>query len=64
MLQAKSASARTDDWPFWMVWNGSLNVTIRAIEAATGQHIVAMPFLPRAAAEKLSDYCNENSIII
>lgn len=64
MLIAKSASDRTDEWPFWMVWNGSINVTVRAIEAVTGNHVVAMPFLPRSIAEKLADHCNENSIII
>jgi len=64
MLTAKSAGDRTGDWPFWMVWNGSVNVTIKAIEAATGQRVVGMPFLPRAAAEKMADFCNEKSINI
>jgi hypothetical protein len=26
-VYARSASDNTDDWPFWMVWNGHLNVT-------------------------------------
>lgn len=25
-VTARSASDNTDDWPFWMLWNGSLNV--------------------------------------
>ena len=62
MLVAKSASDRTDDWPFWMVWNGQLNVTIPVMERLTGERIVSMPFLPRDLAEKAVEAANEAGI--
>jgi hypothetical protein len=27
MLIARSASDKTEDWPFWMIWDGIVNVT-------------------------------------
>jgi hypothetical protein len=30
---ARSASDKTDDWPYWMVWDGTTNVTAETIDA-------------------------------
>lgn len=49
---ARSANDRTEDWPFWMVWDGSLNVTCRVIEKVTGKHSF-FPFVTREQAEWL-----------
>lgn len=37
-VTARSASDRTDDWPFWMIWDGSLNITNRVGYALTQGH--------------------------
>lgn len=54
-LVARSASDKTDDWPFWMVWDGTRNVTGSAVELATGGEVPRSPFgpgfLPRGTAE-------------
>ena len=52
-LVAKSANDHTDDWPFWMVWNGRLNVTCRVIEKVTGKALGGFPFVTREQAEWL-----------
>lgn len=56
---AKSASDKSDDWPLWMVWDGQLNITIKAIKSITGKDIVGMPFLPRKLCEKLAAELNQ-----
>lgn len=58
-LIARSASDKTDDWPFWMVWNGSLNVTgptARSLGIAIDDGVV---FAPRPIAEALAAIYNK-----
>ena len=55
---ARSASDRTDDWPFWFVADqdqGGLNVTVALVPEMRG----FMPFLPRPIAEELARFANE-----
>lgn len=61
-LVAKSASDKTDDWPFWMVWDGRTNVTIKVIEELTGRRFVCMPFGPRSVIEQIVEKANEIGI--
>jgi hypothetical protein len=52
---AKSASAKTDDWPFWFVADeAGLNITVRLMPELRGY----MPFVPREAAEELARKAN------
>lgn len=54
---ARSASDRTDDWPFWYIADrsrGSLNVTIQLVPEMRGY----MPFLPRYVAEYVAQQAN------
>lgn len=54
---AKSASDKTDDWPFWMVVNDNgLNVTAALLPELWGR----MPFLSRPAAEELARLATED----
>lgn len=50
---ARSATDDADDWPFWMVWDGSLNVTCKAVEKVTGLDADGFPFVTREQAEWL-----------
>lgn len=55
---ARSASDKTEDWPFWFVADnshGGLNVTLALIEKLFGQRPVCMPFLPRESAIALAE---------
>lgn len=64
MLIARSASNKTNDWPFWMVWDGSRNVT-GYVEAALGLREwpeTGPGFLPRARAETLAAQANEEAV--
>lgn len=59
--RARSASDRTDDWPFWYVTDdqpADRNKTIDAIELATGGRPASLPFLPRDIALALADLLN------
>lgn len=54
---ARSASDKTDDWPFWFVADrtqGDRNVTGTLLPSLRGR----MPFLPRDAAIKLAEIAN------
>jgi hypothetical protein len=54
---ARSASDRTDDWPFWYVADrrsGNLNVVVALAPELSGR----LPFLPRDAAIALADEAN------
>lgn len=55
---ARSASDKTDDWPYWMVWNGSLNVTGQIRERVSGEMSNGRVFVSRIEAEDLSDRAN------
>ncbi len=55
---ARSASNRTDDWPYWYVADrerGNLNVTVELRPEMLGY----LPFLPRDMAEKLAANAND-----
>lgn len=56
---ARSASDKTDDWPFWIVWDGSFNGTIEALEMVFDCKAVGMPFLPKKQCEILVELLNE-----
>lgn len=53
-VTVRSANRKSDDWPFWMVWNGNLNVTgpvLIELEYATYPGFL---FVPREDAEELA----------
>lgn len=55
---ARSASDRTDDWPFWFVADrtrGGLNVTLELFEAIFGDHLVGLPFMSADDARMLAE---------
>jgi hypothetical protein len=55
---ARSASDRTDDWPYWFVADrsrGNLNVTVKLMPELSGY----LPFLPRDMAEELARAIND-----
>ena len=59
--RARSASDRSDDWPFWYITDdqpADRNKLLDAIEALTGHRPIAMPFVPRAMAEQLASAMN------
>ncbi|MDD9910205.1 MAG: hypothetical protein OXR62_10985 [Ahrensia sp.] len=71
-LVARSASDKTDDWPYWMVWNGHLNVTAQVgrilfggptngggfVDRETAEHMVAA--MDRLAKEEITDPLREH----
>ena len=61
---ARSVSDSTDDWPFWMAWNGHVNVTARVFEALTGRSAFGCPFMRRQDAEALARQANEKGLTI
>lgn len=59
--RARSASDRTDDWPFWYVTDDmpqDRNKTLEAIEIATGRKVTGMPLVSRTGAEALATVLN------
>ena len=57
---AKSASDKTDDWPYWFVANQSgVNVTVQLLPELSGY----MPFLPKEVAVLLAEKSNEKTIL-
>jgi hypothetical protein len=55
---ARSASDRTEDWPFWYVADSAkanLNVTVHFKPEMRGY----LPFLPRDMAEELAQRAND-----
>jgi hypothetical protein len=58
---ARSASKRSDDWPFWFVADrnrGGLNVTPELMRELHSVEFDRAPFLPREAAETLAAQAN------
>lgn len=57
---ARSASDRTDDWPFWMVWDGYVNVTNKVVLALVGGSALeqGIVLVPRELAEHLAEAWN------
>lgn len=54
---ARSASDKTNDWPFWYVADkerSDLNVTIKLEPSLWGY----LPFVPRSVAEELAEKAN------
>lgn len=52
---ARSASDRTDDWPFWFVADKTgLNITVNAEPRLRGR----LPFVPRDMAERIAGALN------
>lgn len=59
--RARSASDKTDDWPFWYVTDDqpeNRNKTIDAIERRDGVRPAKLPFLLRDDAVELADFMN------
>jgi hypothetical protein len=60
--RARSASDKTDDWPFWYVTDDNpkdYNQLHKAVKMATGQGFPPfLPFLPRAYCEALVEKLN------
>lgn len=56
MVVARSASDRTDDWPFWFIadWTG-VSVTIKFFPELRGR----MPFVSRSTAESAAEHIND-----
>ena len=53
---ARSASDRTDDWPFWFIADErGLNVTVKLIQEMRGY----LPFLSREVAELIVTELNQ-----
>lgn len=61
---AKSANARTDDWPFWMVWDGTMNVTGQVAEALGYPFNYGAVFSSRQNAIFLSKCANEKGLTL
>ena len=60
--RARSASDRSDDWPFWYVTDDmppDMNKTVDAIEAIMGIRVVGM-FVSRDVAIALASLMNRN----
>jgi hypothetical protein len=49
---ARSASDSTDDWPYWMLWDGAKNVTAEVLDEMGIPRIPGQVLLTRAAAEQ------------
>ncbi len=58
MYVARSASDKTDDWPFWMVWDGHMNVTYKACKEVFGDDEPGAVFVDREWAETLAHEMN------
>ena len=58
----RSASDKTDDWPYWMVWNGHVNVTGRVARALGYEMKYGAVFTTREAAEQLADEANREGL--
>ena len=54
-VTARSASDKTDNWPVWMVWSGTLNVTGPVFEALTGRDAQGQVFANRTACEHMAE---------
>jgi len=52
---ARSASDRTDDWPYWMLWDGAKNVTAEVIDEMGIPRMPGQVLLTRAAAEQIAN---------
>ena len=60
--RARSASDKTDDWPFWYVTNdfpADSNKTLDAIEMLIGKKPVCLPFMAPSLARALAEKMNE-----
>lgn len=59
--RSRSASNKTNDWPFWYVTNDKpldYNGTIDALEIVLGHRPVMMPFMSKDLAIALADRLN------
>lgn len=54
----RSASDRTDDWPFWMVWDGIVNVTAETMDALGIPREPGAVFVSREHAEEIASRFN------
>jgi hypothetical protein len=60
--RARSASDKTDDWPFWYVTKDTPsehNDTKEAIEHISGRVFISLPFVSKEAALQIVDIMNE-----
>ena len=54
----RSASDKTDDWPYWMVWDGYLNVTSEVFDSLQISRKPGAVFTDRASAEYVCEAYN------
>ncbi|WP_143595141.1 hypothetical protein [Thioclava sp. DLFJ4-1] len=63
--RARSASEKTDDWPFWYVTDdkpNDYNKTAEAFELATGERFPpVLPFVSKDGAEAIAHALNGGS---
>ena len=52
MIVARSASDKTDDWPYWMVWDGTKNVTAKVFDAIGFKRAPGVTTASREACEE------------
>lgn len=57
-VTARSASDRSGDWPYWMVWNGCLNVTSEICDVLGVKRKPGQVFTDRYSAEWLAEAFN------
>jgi hypothetical protein len=60
--RARSASDKTDDWPFWYVTKDTpsdYNDTREAIEYISGRVFTSLPFALKETAFQIADIMNE-----
>ena len=61
---ARSASDKTENWPFWFVADrnrGGLNVTAELVRAHISPDYAGLPLTHRTLAEKIAGIANEAS---
>lgn len=60
VVEAKSASDKTDNWPNWMVWSGSLNVTNKVAKSLGIDWPPGTVFSSRKHCEEMATAFNKN----
>lgn len=65
--EARSASDKTDDWPYWMVWDtqAGVNVTIRVLEKmAPSISVKGYGLYSREVALVIADEANKRGVVL
>ena len=59
MYTAKSASDKTDEWPYWYVEFNRANVIPSKYREETGKWLTTLPFVTRTSAENIATKLNK-----